>query len=307
MRSLKLLAFITACLLPVAAFGGLETDDLPAGSVWYLHVDFEEMRSSEAGRGIYAFLEQEAFAEVKRETGVDIGQELGRLTAFATSQSGLIAVLEGKFSQETRDKIMAVSATAEDLDRRDAGRRSYYAVRTDGEINGEDFGIDEVGDELYFSFDIDDRILLTSNEDEMRSLLGNRGRVAGSRGHRGALFVLTAEQSLLQAGMNTEDFDVDGGGFDSNLLKNTRQVAVMIADVAGNVAIEAQLVATEAEAANGLASIVRGLIALASFSDELEPELAEVLRSVRVDVDDLRLKISLAVPPATVAKALNEA
>ena len=120
--------------------------------------------------------------------------------------------------------------------------------------------------------------------------------------------MLTAERSLVQAGLNTDGFDTDDDeGFKSNVMRNTKQVAFMLADVSGKLAIEAQLLASERETAESLASIVRGLIALQIFSDDMDPEVAEFLRGTRVDVNGTLLKVSVALSPASVAAVLDEA
>ena len=58
--------------------------------------------------------------------------------------------------------------------------------------------------------------------------------------------------------------------------------------------------------AESLASIVRGLIALAAFSDEIEPEISDILSSTKVDVKENRLKISVTLSPETLVAALEE-
>ena len=94
-------------------------------------------------------------------------------------------------------------------------------------------------------------------------MLATGGKVAGSGSHKGALLVLSAEKTMLQAGMNSAAFaDDDGSGWDSNILRNTEQVAFMIAAAANKLALEAQLITTEPEMDESLASVVRGLISL---------------------------------------------
>ena len=107
--------------------------------------------------------------------------------------------------------------------------------------------------------------------------------------------------------MDTNGFDDDDGGFDSNILRNTEQVALMIADVAGKIAIEAQLVTTAPEMAQSLASIVRGLIALQAFSDDMDPDVSAFLKGTRVDVNQNSLKISVALAPEAVRAVLDDA
>ncbi len=300
----KALAIFLILLIPVGASAGIESGDLPPGSTWYLHIDLNEMRASDAGKGIYEWLDAEVIEEINEETGIDLYAELDRLTAFSVNGDGFVLSMEGNFSQDTKDKLLALAATAEDFEQKGTRNRIYYYVQgdNDGEIQ-----IDGADGAAYFSFAIDNRILVTATEEQMQDLLENRGRISGQQGHDGALFVLTAERSFVQAGMDTDEFDHEDNGFDSNILQNTREVALMIADVAGKIAIEAQLITTEAEVADSLASIVRGLIALQIFSDDMEPGMAEVLRSARVDVDDNRLKISVTLTPEAVTAVLDEA
>ena len=94
--------------------------------------------------------------------------------------------------------------------------------------------------------------------------------------------------------------------WDSNILRNTKQVAVLLADLGEKLGFEAQLMTTQAEMANSIASIVRGLISLQAFNDELDPEFSAVLQTAKVDVADNVLKLSLALDPDTVVSALED-
>jgi len=298
-------------LLAVAAFcpaasAAVGADDLPAGTTWYFHADLERMRATDAGASLYAWLESEVFSEIREESGIDLGKEVNRVTAFATQEDGAIMVVDGRFSQSTRDKALAAASAAERFDLFKSGGKTYYYVR--GDDADREVDIDGIDNEFYFSFDVRDKLVVAAKKGQMEALLANNGRIPGSRSNTGTLFVLTAEHSLIQAGLDTDGIDDDDdGGFQSNIMRNTKHVAVMIADVAGKIAIEAQLVATEAATAQSLASIVRGLIALQAFSTEMDPDIARFLQNTRVDVDDVRLKISVALTPEMLAAALDEA
>ena len=75
---------------------------------------------------------------------------------------------------------------------------------------------------------------------------------------------------------------------------------MLLADLGDKLGFEAQLMTNEAEMANAMASIARGLISLQAFNDELDPELSTILQSTSVDVIDNTLKIALALDPAVV-------
>jgi hypothetical protein len=138
----------------------------------------------------------------------------------------------------------------------------------------------------------------------MEALLADKGRIKTVKSEKGALFVLNAERNLMQAGARAGDLG-DNVDWDSNILRNTEQAALLIADKAGKIAIEAQLVTSEAEMAESLASIVRGLISLQVFNDDMEPEIANFLQNTSVDVEDTKLTISVALDPEVVVAAIE--
>ncbi len=310
MRSIKLVIFCLLFAFPVVALG-FESDDLPSTSTWYFHADFEEMRSSEGGMGLWVWLDEEVFDDVREDAGIDLSEEADHITAYSTPESGVVFVLEGNLKQETKDKALVAAATAKRFDTlKHNGKTFYYIEGDDDGFNGGNVSIDGVDNQGYFSFAIKNKLVAASNLEQMKVLLDNGGKIKGSKSHDGALFVLTAEKSLIQAGMDTEGFsddDDEEGGFKSNIMRNTKQAALMIADVAGMIAIEAQLITEEPEMADSMASIVRGLIALGMFSDDMEPEVAEFLRSTRVEVDDKVLKVSVTLSPEVLTSALDEA
>jgi len=104
--------------------------------------------------------------------------------------------------------------------------------------------------------------------------------------------------------MSAEGFG-DDLGWDSNVLRNTKQIALLVAEAAGKIAIEGQLITTEATVANSLASIVRGLISLQVFNDDIDPRLVDLLQSTSVNVDGATLVVKLAVDPEMVIEAID--
>jgi hypothetical protein len=311
MRFFRYLLIASLLTAPLATLAALRAGDLPATSQWYFHVDFREMRSTDAGRILYGWLEDEVFDDVREDAGVDLNKEADSLTAFSADGNGVVVIVDGDISQETEDKVLAMGAVAGTLDKFESGGHSYYHVADNGrhaadgdEHRNVEIDMDSFDDGAFISFAIDKKLLVTSSKEGMQALLADNGQVAGSKGGKGALFVLTAERSFVQAGAQTGDLghDLD---WDSNILRNTERAALLIADKAGKIAIEAQLVTTEKEMANSLASIVRGLISLQMFNDEMDPEVARFLQNTSVDVADSTLTISVALDPETVLAAIE--
>lgn len=308
MRQLRSLVLVFLFLAPVAALSALRADDLPAMSKWYFHADFKQMRASEAGQHLYAWLQDEVFEDIREDAGVDLDKEADYLTAFATRNDGLILIIEGNISQQTEDKLVAMGAASGSLNRHGSGKQAFYHIKGDDDagFNGNSITIDgdSFDDGAYFSFALENKLIVTSTREKMESLLASRGQVEGVRGERGQLFVLSAERGLIQAGANTADFGRNGN-WDSNILRNTKHAALLVADKKGKISIEAQLITTEPEMAESLASIVRGLISLQVFNEDMDPEVSSFLQNTNVDVDDAKLTISVALDPEVVVAAIE--
>lgn len=307
MRIFRYLVIAFLIVAPVAALSALNPGDLPDTSKWYFHADFKEMRATEAGKYLYAWLQDEVFEDIREDAGVDLDKEADYLTAFATEDEGLVVIIEGNISQETEDKIMAMGAASGSLDQFGSGSKTFFHIDDDDiDINDGNIEIDmdSFDNGAYFSFAIDKMLIVTSTRERMEALLADKGRVKGVRGEKGDLFILSAERNLMQAGARTDSID-DDGDWDSNILRNTEQAALLIADKAGKIAIEAQLVTTKAEMAESLASIVRGLISLQVFNDDMDPDIAHFLQNTEVSVSGNKLSISVTLDPEVVIAAIE--
>lgn len=310
MRALRYLILSLLFLgLPASLLAGV--DDLPAASKWYFHADFEEMRSSEAGRHLYGWLRDEVFNDIREDVGVDLDKEADTVTAYALNDRQVFLVIDGSISQETQDKILAMGAASGALDKLGTGGNSYYHIKDNGGDDSDEAGgrnvdveVDGFENGAYFSFAVRDKLIVTSTEADMEMFIANKGKIRSEKSPSGALFVLSAERSLMQAGVKAGELG-DEIGWDSNILNNTEQVALLVADEAGKLAIQAQLVTSEQEMANSLASIVRGLISLQVFNDDLDPEFAEFLQNTSVDVDDRTLVVKVALDPKIVVDTLE--
>jgi len=303
-RFLLILLFIA---LPATLLAELSNGDLPAAR-WYAHVDLVEMRDGEAGQHLYGWLEDEVFDELREEFGFDADQEADVITALATPEGGIMVVVEGNFTQDTKDKIVAVGAAASKFNSLEVGGKVYYFIGDDDESshrNSDDRHDMESFDEgAYISLALKNKLVVTSTEAQMHELLKDQGRIPGDYDHDDSLIVLSAEQNLVQAGLSAASIGEDLG-WDSNMLRNTKQLALLVSDEAGKISIEAQLVAAEEELANSLASIVRGLISLQVFNDDLDPELTEFLQNTTVAVDGVTLTVKLAMDPQVMVDAID--
>lgn len=299
MRLVRLILCILFVGLPVSAGADLSGGDLPAAR-WYAHVDLVEMRSSEAGKQLYAWLEDEIFDELREEIGFDVDKEASAITALATPGSGMLVVIDGDFSQQTQDRIVAAGAEASDFNMLEHDGKAYYQI----EEKSDDPDRNSFDNGAFLSVAIKNKLIVTSTEEQMQKIFSSNGRIPGDYDNGGALIVLRGDKSFVQAGMQTNEMG-DDLGWDSNMLRNTEQLALLVSDEKGLLAVEAQLVANEEEMANSLASIVRGLISLQVFNDDIDPDLTEFLNSTTVEVNGATLTVKVAMDPEVLVNAID--
>ncbi len=314
---------IVGLLLAVPGPASADASDIPGTATWYFHVDLDRMRSTDAGKGVHRWMVDEIFNDLKEDTGVDVDKELDRLTAYSLEGQGPVFLFEGDISQTSKDRLMTMIAAEGDLKAQKSSGKSYYRFAGNGHENGDGDGdkarvgggnietqFESLEDEAWISMALDRKVIVTSSEAQMKDMLKGGGKIAGSGGHKGAMLILTAEKTLLQAGMNSAAFgdsDEDGdSSWDSNILRNTEQVAFLIAAAGDKLALEAQLTTKEADMAQSLASVVRGLISLVAFSDDLDAEAIAVLQGTRVEAKGNNLTISLAVDSELLVSTLND-
>ncbi len=302
--------FLLFSTLPVLAGAEVTARDLPDGTVWYLHADLEVMRTSESGSRLYLWFDDEIGEEVREETGIDLSKEVRSITAYSDAVNGTVVVSEGPLSKETRERLLALATLNAngDIDILEYKGMTYYHVGDeDDEAYRADEPFEDLEDSAWFSFAIDGKAILTSTERQLKALLDSGGKIAGSGSHKGAMFVLSADTTFVQAGMQMDSLASEyDGDWESNILKNTKQAALLVADRNGLIAIEAKLVSSDPRMAQALGGIVNGLISLQAFNADLNPEILDLIRNTRVEVVDDTLSINAVLDPDVVAAMLAD-
>jgi len=307
MPFLRLFFFFLLFCVPLTARSGVTAADFPGTTMWYAHADLEQMRSSPSGEKLYGWMNGEIFIEIHEEIGIDVSKETDRITVFADPETGAVIIVEGPISKESRDKVLALAAVETTLDMRSSGGKTYYQFGDENDSAADTKNhFDSLEDGGYFSFAVKHKVIVTSTEDQMKALLKNSGKITGTASHPNALFVLTADRSLVQAGLRTDELVDDDGDWDSNILRNTKQAALLVADDDGLIAIEAQLVVNEPGMAESMGGIINGLISLQAFNSELDPEIVSLIQNTKVDVKGSTLTISTVVDPELIEVILDD-
>ncbi len=167
----RILLCILFVSLPVTAGAELSGGDLPAAR-WYAHVDLVEMRSSDAGMQLYAWLEDEIFDQLREKIGFDADQEANLITAIATPEGGVLIVVDGDFSQKTQDQLLAIGATASEFNMLEHDGKTYYQIDDDDRSGRRDKNSFENG--AFMSVAIEDKLNVKSSEEKMHQI-GHHG------------------------------------------------------------------------------------------------------------------------------------
>jgi len=310
MSAPRLFFFLLLFSFPLHTSGAVTAGDLPGDTIWYVHADLEAMRTTESGSKIYAWFEDEVVEDISEETGIDLSAEVNSMTAFSDATNGTVVVIDGAITRESQERLLAIATMQADgdIDLLEYKGMTYYHIgdeEDEGDWGNEPF--EDLEDSAWFSFALDNKAILTSTERQLQALLDNGGRIAGSGSHDGALFVLSADKSFVQAGMQADHMaSEDDDDWESNILRNTKQAAVLIADKDGMIAIEAQLVSADPKMAQAIGGIINGLISLQAFNSDLDPEIQELIRNTRVEVVDNTLSINAVIDPDTVLTVLMD-
>ncbi|MEM6531633.1 MAG: hypothetical protein AAF654_03370 [Myxococcota bacterium] len=303
MRFLSLM--IAVLLVPQAAEASRDLKSL-AESTWYLHVDFERMRNSDAGAGLYAWVAKEIFKEIRKETGVELDGKLERFTAWSGKDKPPLVVMTGPFASQMEKALLARAGEA--LEK--ATHRNKVFYRSDSKkLESEDKDIDisfNGSDEVLVSFAVRNRVIVTFSETDMKRLLDGGGDVPKRALSENGLIAISADQQLLVGSAKADGLKEAGGEWQSSILGNTKQVAFSIADAGKALLVQAILEAREPELAESIGNVVRGLVGLSYFNEDMNPAVAKLLRSLQVKVDGGRLDMSVELDPVTFVSALED-
>lgn len=314
MSAPRLFFFLLLFSFPLHSGAAVSADDLPGDTIWYMHADLDALRNTESGKGIAEWLDAEVVVEISEEFGVDLNAEVDSITAYSDATNGTVILIEGPISKETQEKLVALAVLQGDVDTREYDGNTYYfagdeEAAGDEESAGDDSDpFEDLEDSAYFSFALNNKAIIASSENQLKAMLDSGGKIVGSQSHDGALFVLTADVSFVQAGLRTNGLadEDDDGDWESNILRNTEQAALLIADRSGQIAVEAQLKTKDPKMAQSIGSIVNGLISLQAFNSELGPEVQSLIENTRVEVNENVLTISTVIDADLIVSVLDD-
>lgn len=288
----------------VPANADIASESLPGNAQWYAHADLQAMQESRTGRHILAFLDEEVFSELEDETGITLKDDLQAATIFGgRSPADGAVVLYGKISEKNRTKMQALMELYGDYsEERRNGVEIFTLDRRQRSGESLDDDSDEVFSEArttYVAFSKRDQLMLTQSRERLEKFVAAGGRLRdnGDRKTQGKLLVLQADKSLVNAGMNAGAGISADNDWDSSILQHMRQVAIVLAEEQGKAAIEAHLVTSNQELAESIKNIVQGVISIKALDQNEDPEMLQILRSVKLQLAGSTIQARVLVDP----------
>ena len=124
MSAPRLFFFLMLFSFSHQAGAAVSADDLPGDTVWYMHADFEQLRTTDSGRGIAAWIDNEIGKDLREEIGIDLNQEVDSLTAYSDAANGTVILVEGPITKKAQEKLVALAVLEGDVDTRNHGGAS---------------------------------------------------------------------------------------------------------------------------------------------------------------------------------------
>ncbi len=294
MRTNGLLCVMVAgFLLSAVGFAGpLNKAQVPAGSQWVFHADYQAFTSSEMGQLVrqeIALHHQAKIDALKQLLGTDLLNDIYGLTVFGPdgNEANATVLIHGRFD---RDKLLALLAL------NPAYGESLYGSSKLYHWQEEMRGKNQVG-----TFAADDLIVISQTEEAIqgvldvlagqgKSLAADRSASLGNltEGIDGA-FVAVAAVGLSELAGDNEQAAV---------LKNSRMLAILADESEGQMRLSVQLETNNAEAAQQVEQIARGMLAFASLQMQNKPELLSLLQGCSLTRTDAQIAFSFRYPSA---------
>ncbi len=281
--------------------GAIEPRHVPADTAWFVHFDLETLRDGEMGAFL---LEQMARPPIASRIDaaaalfrVDVREGLASVTAFAPADRPEAAalLLSGNFDIEHLTTVVrgapehAAAAHHGDL------VHSWQHERPDGEAQT-----------LFGAFDGPTRLVLASDESAIQQALDIlRGRAPSLAGQADRLPRRAEDPALLTVAVTNPGAALPADAR-STLIRDARGGSLVITEAVGRVTAHMRLTAPDAERAQQLVEVVRGMAALVQLEADAPPMLVEIARNLRVQAEGAELRLRVAAPAHRLVAQLRE-
>jgi len=236
-----------------------------------------------------------AFVDLEEKTGLNPERDVDRIVVAGRGTEkgpeGGIVLASGRFDRTKLSR--AIETQTKGVTTKSHGGTTVYLFR-EGSRRGAAAAAFLDDDTLVLGSQPSVEATISNHAGGKAPLRANAGLVALLEGVKpGATFWAVGDQSVLSK--LPLSLPAPGGEGASVAIPPVKSV-VVTGDLDPVVALEMTGEAADARAAQNLADVVRGLVALASLQAGQRPELKELASAVSVTTDDTRVHVNLRVP-----------
>lgn len=280
-----------AVLLPATGFSApLNKTQVSATAKWVFHVDFEAFHASQIGQLVKQEVKAQHQAKLdamKQLLGSDLTADINGLTVFGpdANEANATALIYGTFNREKLLGLLVLN--------------SAYAESTYGDQKLYHWQDDHHGKNQVGAFAANNLIIISQTEGSVKaaldvlagqgvSLAANKGTPLYSltEGTQGA-FVVAAANGLSEL---TQDKN------HAAILQNSKMIATFADETEGNLRLFVQLEANNAEAAQQVEQVARGMLAFASLQQQKHPELTPLIGACNLARTESQIKFEFRYP-----------
>jgi len=300
---------VTLSLITGVMFSGLPAHAAPlqrsqvaAGAKWLLHLDVDALRKSQLGGSVMKSVLDEAGEDLKEDANLDLEAILrntSSILAYGTDyKSGKdgkgVLIWQGSKEIEQIANAFLIQQAEANL----AGTGGVKVARK-GETPVYAFGDDmhvmvRPGGGLILGRSLDQIDVATGVLEGKAGSLQGRDTFTEYRDLPGSFFFLA-----LAEGFNKEA-DVPP---QASVLKLTDGGRLALGESEGKLRVQLTLKAQSKEVTEQIQQVIQGILAIATLSQGENPELQQLIRETKLNVEDQRVSLELSIP---VEKALQQ-
>ena len=298
-RALQISLAATIAVLANAA--PLDKKQVANDASWLAHLDLQALQETTIGEFLLGAFEEE-FGGDESSVSFDMEGLLGELqsvTAYgaelgiATQGESVLVARTGEKAKPMIDAYIATQELEKD------GKTGFK------KLDGKDYLTYLVGNEVYLAFPSDGLVMASRSFEQVERALAVLDGDAKSLNNGDSELILTdTDGYFFLASANGID-SIDGVPPQAKLLQKAKGGQIALGERDDNLVSKIRLSTSGPEVSGHLASIAKGLVALASFTEVGGERLDRLMNSVEVESEGDMVSISLDYPADEIVRLLT--
>lgn len=286
------LSALTVLTAVCGAFAGpLEHKQIPAGSAWLAHFDFESFRSSQLGQLVINEINlkhQEQIDNLQGLLGSNLLTDIDSLTLYGSDadEKNAVSLIEGRFDKQKLLAFLKLNPAYSEV----AHERFTLYKWFDDKRQKEQIG----------TFADDNRIVIAQTQPVLETAINVLAGKEPSLADRAKLPLFSLSQAPKEAFIvaAAEGLSQLAGQEHAAILQNSNFLIFITSEQDGVLKVHLQLESETEESAVQIEQVVRGMLAFATLQMKEQPELQKIIQSGVISRNARNLQFNFLAPSA---------